>query len=217
MTDKTGYEKLEEAVKSQMSEKRFRHTAGVIKAAGELAALYCPDKTEQLKTAALLHDLTKEWTTERQLQYCQDRGIPLSETDRESPKVLHGMTAAVFYAECFPELKDDALTGMIRWHTTGRAGMTLEEKLIYLADYIEETRTWPSCVLVREAFYGPDPAAMTKEMRLVHLDRVMLYSYDLTIKELLEDGNPIGSDTVAARNELLILLRRLDQREKLQN
>jgi HD superfamily phosphohydrolase YqeK len=82
--------------------------------------------------------------------------------------------------------------------------MTLTEKLLYLADYIDESRTFPSCVLLRRYFFGAEPELMTKEEREKHLRATLLLSYEHTLKDLLAEGAPIDQDTVRARNELLV-------------
>ena len=82
--------------------------------------------------------------------------------------------------------------------------MTLEEKLVYLADYIDLSRTFPDCVTLRNAFFEAEPEAMNESERLAHLDRVLILSFDMTIRALLEDGAPISPDTFEARNDLLV-------------
>ena len=102
-------------------------------------------------------------------------------------------------------MADEMVCGCIRWHTTGRAGMTLCQKLLYLADYIEDTRTFPDCVELRRSFYaGLDRC----EEPLKLLDDTMLLSFDMTIRDLLESSSLISADTILARNDLLA------QREK---
>ena len=81
--------------------------------------------------------------------------------------------------------------------------MTLMEKLVYLADYIDMSRTFEDCVKLREIFMSVNVAGMTEEERLSHLSRTLITSYDMTVAALLEDGLPISKDTVEARNQLI--------------
>ena len=81
--------------------------------------------------------------------------------------------------------------------------MSLEEKLVYLADYIDLSRTFPDCVALRNAFFDAEPERMTPEKRLCHLDDVLILSFDMTVRALLEEGTPISRDTVEARNDLI--------------
>ena len=195
---------LRQQVEGSMSPKRFAHTAAVEEMVARLCALYCPEYTMQLRAAALLHDLTKELTPEAQEALCEAYDIPVDEEQRLSPKTYHAKTAAARITRDFPDFADALIIDAVRWHTTGHAGMTLTEKLLYLADYIDDTRTFPSCVLLRRYFFGAEPELMTKEERERHLRATLLLSYEHTLKDLLAEGAPIDGDTVRARNELLI-------------
>lgn len=197
-------DQLRERVRSSMSEKRFRHTAEVEKMAARLGALYAPEQIPMLRAAALLHDLTKEYSPDRQLMLCAQQGIPLTKEDVHAPKTLHARTAAALIPEEFPELASEELIGCVRWHTTGRRDMTLCEQLLYLADYIDLSRTFEDCVKLRAFFFGADPEQMTAEERLVHLRRTLILSFDMTVTGLLAEGLPISPDTVDARNQLVI-------------
>ena len=192
----------------KMSEKRARHTLEVEKMVSRLARLYAPEKENMLRAAALLHDITKEYKTERQLELCAEYGIRISETDLYAPKTFHARTAAALIPKLYPELADEELISCVRYHTTGREGMTLTEKLVYLADYIDMSRTFPDCVALREYFFDAHPENMNVKERLEHLDRTLVLSYDMTVKGLMEDGSPVSEDTFRSRNELLIGLKK---------
>lgn len=187
-----------------MSHRRFAHTAAVADMVARLADVYCPEKRDMLIAAALLHDLTKEWDTATQEAFLISRGEVLTPTERLAPKTHHARTAALLIPEKHPEFGDGELLSCVRYHTTGRADMTLEEKLLYLADYIDDTRTFPDCVTLRAAFRDAQPQNMTAEDRLAHLDNVMILSFDMTIRALIEEGSPVHPDTVSARNHLIV-------------
>ena len=195
---------LRETIKGSMSQKRFVHTAAVEEMVARLCALYCPEHTLQLRAAALLHDLTKELTPEAQEELCAAYDIPTDDLQRLSPKTYHAKTAAARIVRDFPQFADTIIVDAVRWHTTGHAGMTLTEKLLYLADYIDDSRTFSSCVLLRRYFFGAEPELMTKEERERHLRATLLLSYEHTLKDLLAEGAPIDEDTIRARNELLV-------------
>ncbi len=195
---------LREEIKGSMSQKRFVHTVAVEEMVARLCALYCPEHTLQLRAAALLHDLTKELTPEAQEALCQAYDIPTNDLQRLSPKTYHAKTAAARIVRDYGEFADPIIVDAVRWHTTGHAGMTLTEKLLYLADYIDDSRTFSSCVLLRRYFFGAEPELMTREERERHLRATLLLSYEFTLKDLLAEGTPIDEDTVRARNELLV-------------
>lgn len=194
---------LRERVGSEMSEKRFRHTAEVEKMAEYLGGLYARELIPELRAAALLHDITKEYSTELQIKICAERDIELDADALYAPKTLHARTAAALIAEKYPDFNEPTVVGCVRWHTTGRAGMSLPEKLIYLADYIDMSRTFEDCVKLRAMFMSAQPEKMNADERMKHLRRVLIASYDMTVKGLLADGLPISRDTVEARNELI--------------
>ncbi len=195
---------LRESVSAQMSPKRFAHTAAVEEMVTRLAALYCPEETPVLRAAALLHDVTKECDTSVQLALCREAGIPLRPEDIAAPKTLHAMTAAALIPENYPTFNHETVISAVRFHTTGHAGMTLPEKLIYLADYIDATRLFPDCVRLRSYFWNARPGHMTEDERAAHLRRTLIMSYDMTIRALINEGAVISLDTVRARNELAV-------------
>ena len=172
--------------------------------AARLGALYVPDKIDILRAAALLHDITKEYPTERQVQICEQFGIRISKQDILTPKTFHAKTAAALSPEAYPEFADDEVVTAVRWHTTGRANMSLLEKIVYLADYIDDSRNFPDCVVLREMFWSAEPENMTAEERLAHLNRVLIRSFDMTLTGLIAESAPVSSATFAARNYLII-------------
>ena len=81
--------------------------------------------------------------------------------------------------------------------------MTVTEKLIYLADYIDESRSFDDCVFLRNKFWSADLDKMTDGERWAHLRNVLILSFDLTVKNLIAENSLIASDTFDARNELI--------------
>ncbi len=194
---------LRESIESSMSPRRFVHTAEVEKMAAYLGSLYAPDKIPLLRAAALLHDTTKERTTDWHIKTCAERDIELDKDAYHAAKTLHAITAAALISESFPNFADSEIIGCVRWHTTGREKMTLCEKLIYLADYIDMSRTFEDCVTLREFFMSAHPENMDMAARLCHLDDTLIMSFDMTMRGLIEDGRLISMDTIKARNSLI--------------
>ena len=187
-----------------MSPKRFLHTAAVERMIERLCALYCPELTLRMRAAALLHDLTKERKPEEQLALCEQYGLPVTPEDRLSPKTLHARTAAARIEHEMPAFSDALIVNAVRWHTTGHANMTLTEKLLYLADYIDDSRTFENCVILRRYFFGADPDRMNEAERAELLRKTLLLSFDMTVKDLMAENKLIARDTVEARNSLLL-------------
>jgi nicotinate-nucleotide adenylyltransferase len=186
-----------------MSPKRLIHTLAVEQMTARLCALYCPEETGRLRAAALLHDTTKELRTEEQLSLCRELHIPVAPGDELSPKCFHAKTAAALIPRKYPAFAHPVVIEAVRWHTTGHEGMTLTEKLVYLADYIDESRTFEDCVTLRALFWDAHPEDMEPGERLAHLHRVLITSFDMTVRNLISEGQIISPDTVMARNDLL--------------
>ncbi len=198
---------LREQVKPYLTEKRYGHTIAVEAMAEKLAALFLPEKIGEARAAALLHDITKKADLEKQLQYCAEFGIMVSEEDIAAPKLFHARTAAELIKRDFPDFATEEVTEAVRWHTTGRAGMTMLESIVYLADYIEETRTFPDCVTLRQYFFTGMEETKAREEREAHLIKTMIMSFDMTIRCLLEEDSLVDRDTIAARNALVLKSR----------
>ena len=197
---------LRESIAAGMSEKRFFHTAEVEKMAARIGELYMPQKVDFLRVAALLHDITKEYTTETQMQICREFGIIISKQDILTPKTFHAKTAALLIPVKYPEFADNEVVEAVRWHTTGKTDMSLMEKIVYLADYIDESRRFEDCVKLRRIFWDAEPGKMTEEERKTHLDKTLVTSFDMTILGLIADNCIVHEDTFNARNSLIISL-----------
>ena len=197
-------DELREDVMKKTSLKRFRHTVAVEAMTARLCALFCPDKTLLMRAAALLHDITKELDTEAQIALCERYGLSVSDLDRISPKTFHARTAAAMIEREYPAFADIEVVSAVRWHTTGRADMTLTDQLIYLADYIDESRTFENCVILRRYFWGADPERMSTAQREALLRDTLILSFDMTVRDLLDEGKPIAEETMQARNALLL-------------
>ncbi len=187
-------------IRSYMSGKRLLHTYAVEEEISSLAKIYCPEAEYELRAAALLHDITKELKLPEQLTLCEKNAIPYTEEETLTPKIFHAKTAVAVINADFPEYAALDAVKSIRWHTTGRRGMTLFDKLLYLADWIEATRTFEQCRELRAFFYNWFEKAEDKEK---HLLETMIKALDMTITDLIGDGNIIHPDTLDARNSLV--------------
>lgn len=191
---------LRERVKPYLTEKRYAHTLSVEREAAKLGAIYLPDKIMKLRASALLHDITKRYSDEKQLQCCKEFGIITDMYERVQTKTLHAKTAAEVAKRDFPEFADPEIISGIRWHTTGHAGMTCFESIVYLSDYIEETRTFDDCVKLRSYFYDRLASAVDINEKNRVFEDTMIMSFDKTVELLIADGEYISTDTIDARN-----------------
>ncbi len=195
---------LTERVRPYLADKRYDHTVSVANEAARLGELFgfSTADVRRLRASALLHDITKRADYKKQLQYCEEFGIMIKAENPRSPSVLHGITGVALAARDFADFTDEDILSGIRWHTTGRYGMTVFEAIIYLADYIEPTRKFDDCKAVRQYFYDRIDGTAAP---LTILYDTMIYSFDLTIGNLLEDRSSIDNDTICARNYFLAL------------
>ena len=198
--------KLREKISSTMSEKRFAHTAAVEKMAERIGRIYAPDKLDLLRAAGLLHDITKEYSTEKQLQICREFGIITTKQDILTPKTFHAKTAAVLIPVLYPEFADEEVVSAVRWHTTGNEDMSLLQKIVYLADYIDESRKFEDCVKLRNLFWDACPEKMTQKERDEHLTKTLVVSFNMTLAGLISENAPVSDDTFKARNSLILSL-----------
>ena len=167
---------------SYLKAKRVRHVLGVEQEAIRLAEKYGAD-VKKARFAALLHDCTKKLDLDEQLALCAHYGIELDELERRALKLLHAKTGAAIARDVFGAPRD--VCDAILWHTTGRPDMTVLEKVIYLADYIEPSRDFDGVDTLREAVYAD-------------LDRGLALGLKMSIEELEERGSPVHGDTRAA-------------------
>ena len=195
---------LREKVKSEMGEKRYFHTLEVEKMAARLGEIYAPELISMLRAAALLHDVTKERTTEEHIAICEEAGLLVLKAERKSPKMFHAKTASLIIPQKYPEFATPEIISAVRYHTTGKADMTIEEKIIYLADYIDMSRTFADCVALRDYFFNFDFENANEEEKVNHLNDTLIMSYNLTIRGLLEDDKHIDQTTFEARNYLIL-------------
>lgn len=189
---------LREMVRPYLKNKRYQHTLAVEKEAARLGEIFLPNDVNRLRAAALLHDITKKLDLSEHLKICCDNDIIVGDHPEMEEKLFHSKTAPAVIKSDFEGYYDEDILSAVRWHTTGRQGMTVFEAIVYLADYIEETRTFPDCVKLRSYFYGEierkekTPAEVLRD--------TMIISFDMTIKNLMEESGLIDLDTISARN-----------------
>ena len=131
---------LEALVQTTLSNKRCRHVLNVRETAVKLAKQYGAD-VRRCEIAALLHDITKEMERGKQLQMLEASGIMSDMVVLKSPPLYHAYTGAI-YVEKTLGIADETVLNAIRYHTVARAGMSKEEKIVYLADAISKDRSY---------------------------------------------------------------------------
>ena len=170
---------LREQAYAMLSEKRIAHVAGCESEAIALARRWGEDP-ELAAEAAILHDITKRLSPKDQLHLCEKYGMICDDAEKDTPSLLHAKTGAALARDLFGA--PDAVFEAIRWHTTGKPDMTLLEKIIYLADYIEPTRDFPGVDRLRALAYED-------------IDRAMLLGLEMSLVEIRARGKEPYIDT----------------------
>ncbi|UNK20006.1 bis(5'-nucleosyl)-tetraphosphatase (symmetrical) YqeK [Paenibacillus sp. N3/727] len=180
-------EQLIEAVSSQMPEKRWIHTKGVMETAVKLAGQYGANP-EKADLAAILHDVAKYWPVLKLKEVLVDNG--LNDELLQHDKQLWHAEVGAFVAERDYGITDREVLDAIRYHTSGRAQMTLLEKVVCLADYMEPGRDFPGVNNIRE-------------LANHSLEEALAAGFDSTISLLVSRKQIIYPLTVLARNDLI--------------
>ena len=175
-------EALEQVVIRLLKPSRVRHVLGCRDTAGALAKRWGADVTDALR-AGLLHDVTKALDGQLQLTLCGEYGTILSDFDRRYPKTLHAFTGALVAERIFGE--NEAVAEAIRYHTTGKADMTLLGKIIYVADYMEPNRDFPGVERLRE-------------LAFTDLDAALKLGLEMTLEHLKNQGSEVSPQTKQA-------------------
>lgn len=183
---KMDIEVMKEKLQSAVNVKRYIHTLGVAEEAVRLAEIYGTQQDKQrAQIAGLLHDCAKDFPKEIRERFCKEYKVPLDEVMLQSSDLIHPFLGAELARREY--LIDDAeILDAIRYHTTGRAGMSLLEKIIYIADYIEPNRT---------KFEGIEEA---RRLAYLDLDVTMKYILEQTIEYVKERGRMLHPLSVEA-------------------
>lgn len=203
---------LRNKVSQNMSPFRLEHTLGVEKMAIKLGEIYSPESLSRLRAAALLHDITKELSISEHTEIYRAHSLEPTREELNAPATLHSVTAALIITEKYAPFADEDVVNAVRYHTVGRENMTIIEKIIYLADYIDETRKYEDCIALREMFFSASPEKMNSNEKIAHLNRVILRSFDMTVADILKNRRILSADTVRARNGIIFELEKTERK-----
>lgn len=180
------YEQIKETLEKTLSKRRYKHSLGVAEEAKRLAGLYGADE-EKAYLAGLLHDCAKE--ADNPIKRCEELGVPLDDIMRSSAGLIHGPLGAEIARLEFG-IADEEIQGAIRWHTVGKADMTILEKIIYIADMTEPNRD----------FNGVDKLRGTVDK---DINEAILISIEEQLKRLSKTRRTIHPNTVCMWNDLV--------------
>jgi len=175
-------------VKKQLTEHRYQHTLGVMETAVKLAGRYGAN-IKKAELAAIFHDYAKFRPKEEMKDIIHSQGFPKDLLDYNAE--LWHAPAGAYLVEMEAGIKDQEVLDAIRYHTSGRPGMTLLEKIIYLADYIEPGRRFPGVDEVR---------AIAKE----NLNQALMKAVKNTILFLMNKNQPVYPESFLTYNDLVM-------------
>ena len=184
------YTPVRQHLRRKLDDYRYIHSLGVADSARELARIYGADE-EKAFFAGLVHDIMKNASKDEQLDIMSRGGINLTSAEKNNPALWHGI-AGECYLRLTMGITDPEILGSVRYHTTGKAGMNLLEKIIYIADYISAERDYPDVDIMRD-------------LSLNHsLEEAALYSLKYTFNKMTKLQGIIHPDSVEFYNELIM-------------
>ena len=182
-------EEIKNLLRSRLKDSRYIHSLNVADSAADLAEIYGADK-EKCYTAGLLHDITKNSDENEQLELFKIAGIDLSPDEKANKKLWHAMSGAE-YIKHILKIEDEEIYLAVRYHTTGRAGMSLIEKIIYVADFVSAERNYSDVNVMRA-------------LAVQSLESAMLYALRYTIPDLIKKGQTVHKDSLELYNDLIL-------------
>ncbi|MBR5268632.1 MAG: bis(5'-nucleosyl)-tetraphosphatase (symmetrical) YqeK [Lachnospiraceae bacterium] len=179
---------IRKSLKKKLDPFRFEHTMGVAYTCQALAMRYEYD-LHKAELAGLLHDCAKRFDNETMLSKCQKREIPMSDGELRDPSLLHAKLGAWYAKEKYGVEDQDILTA-IECHTTGKKDMTLLDKILYVADYIEPGR------------YKASELPEMRKLAFIDLDLACLSIMESILKYLESTNCPIDTTTIDACEDM---------------
>ncbi|MCL2053591.1 MAG: bis(5'-nucleosyl)-tetraphosphatase (symmetrical) YqeK [Oscillospiraceae bacterium] len=173
-----------------LGDKRFEHSINVAEEARKLARHYGNASPETAYLTGLLHDICKELPKGELLEMVKKSGPDICPAELEIPQLYHAPAGAWYIRERLG-IKDEDLLCAVRFHTTGRGGMSALEEITYLADLISADRDYPDLKHMRKLAYK-------------NINKAMLYAFSYCITETVEERSLIPENTVNAYNYYLL-------------
>lgn len=190
--------KLSHNLKKELDKERYEHTLGVMYTSAALAMRYDADMRKAL-TAGLLHDCAKCIPGDKKLKICKKYHLKISEVEYKNPSLLHARLGA-FLAQKKYHINDKEILNAISSHTTGRPQMSLLEKIIYIADYIEPGRQeLPNMADVRKLAFEDINECL---YRILKDSLVYLRSKDMVIDTMTEKTYEYYKEKLGKQEEI---------------
>ncbi len=181
-------DKLKEELKKRLPKERFEHSANVAEMSIELNKIWGGD-VQKLLYAAYLHDIARGMSGEKLIKIAKENNYKINDIEYMNPVLLHSVVGAIIAKKEFG-ITDPVILNCIKYHTTGRKGITLNEAIIYVADFTERGRNFEDAKIVREISFKDLKEAVLKET-------------ELNVYFLMKQRKPIHTYTIEMFNDLL--------------
>lgn len=179
---------IDRYLKDNLKQSRYEHSLSVSDTAVKLAQHYNGNICKA-KLAGLIHDCAKNMREEELLKIAHKCGVVIDRVCESEPELLHGLCSA-YIAKNVMKIYDEEVLQSVICHTTGKKNMSLLEKIIYVADYIEPLRDFEGVEELRKAAYED-------------IDKALLLAFNNTINYVIVCGGLIHLNTIEARNYLI--------------
>ena len=199
--------KLRFSVKNKLSDKRYVHTLGVEEMARRLGSAIIPEKLQELCVAALLHDITKEFSYEEQLKLLKASGTEYTQEDLDTKPALHSISAVPYILQEYSEYTTADILSAVANHTLGKEDISVFDEIIFISDYAEAGRTYPSCIDVRNYLLKNIDVKKDYCENVICLHTSVLMAINFTIDSLKRRGEKIHSRTYLTKAYIERLLQ----------
>ena len=189
---------IDEDLKKEISEKRYKHSMGVMKKAEELAKIYGED-VNKAKLIGLAHDIGKELSKEEKLHYAIENKLGVDEIEKVNIGLLHAKIGADICKKRYGFTED--MQDAIKYHTVANKNMNLLAKIIFVADKIEENRNYKN----------EEKQVKLEEARRIateDIDKAVLYEIDMSLEYTLRKNELIHPDSIFIRNKIITNLQK---------
>jgi nicotinate-nucleotide adenylyltransferase len=194
-------------VGKRLSPKRFIHTLGVEKTAALIGEKIMPEDVNELRAAALLHDISKEYSAAEHFDLIKRQKLSFTDEDEKIPALWHSITAPSVVSSDFPEFATKDILSAVYNHTVGTPKMSVFDEIILLSDYIDEGRTYKGCIALRESFLDELSNSNNQDEALVALHKAVATSLKNTINSLEFRGDFCHSRTKATYASVVAKIR----------
>lgn len=189
MKRQTADEQYIEIIRKRLGDYRFHHSLCVAQEAKRLAVLHGADP-DKAYTAGIFHDIMKDTAKDAQMRVFADFDVVLDAVEQRSPTLWHARSGEVFLRNVLG-VTDEEILSAVRYHTTGRAGMSLLEQVVFTADFTSADRNYPDVAVMRSLA----DRSLTEAIR---------YGVAYTVRDLIDRGRAVHPDTLAVYNEIVL-------------